>query len=363
MLSIFIGLIAILYVSTFSSFLIGWRRTAHFKARTTDDALPKISVVVACKNEVKNLPNLLQSLSNQSTRNFQLVMINDHSSDGTLDLLNQAKLQFDNLLVIDASGQGKKQALKEGIMLAEGELILTTDADCIPHQKWVETFQEFYQTNPSDLIIGAVTMSADSTIFSQLQTLEFVAMVASGAGAAGIGTPILCNGANLGFRKSTWINCQSELRTDLNSGDDMFLLQSIKRIGGTIRFLKSTESIAETAPAGSLSEFITQRRRWASKSTAYTDFQIIFVSCLVMSICLVLIGVGISAMIFHGLAIYLFALFLVKLLTDYLFTSQFKQFFQLKNLFLYSLVLSLIYPFYVVIIGVSSLAFRQLEWK
>ncbi len=362
MLTVLIILLTLLYVSIFTSFIYGWRKLVYFDTSTSDDDLPTISVVVACKDEAQKLPCLLESLSKQSFPNYQLILVNDHSTDSTLQVMNDAKIMFNDLTVISCSQSGKKQALREGIQQSKAELILTTDADCIPCATWVETFAHYYQHHRSNMIIGPVTMSNHASLISQLQHLEFASMVASGGGAAALGAAILCNGANLGFERSTWLRCQSELRMDIPSGDDMFLLQSIKRRGGTISFLKSTNAMVTTVTAATLEAFITQRTRWASKSTAYTDGHIILVSLVVMAMCVMQV-VLVLASIFLNLQItYWLTLFTIKLLTDGLFVWNFKSFFGIENPVKNTLILSAIYPIYVLFIGIRSLMTKHTAW-
>ncbi len=123
-------------------------------------------------------------------------------------------------------------------------------------------------------------------IFSRLQQVEFTSLVASGAGAIGAQYPVLCNAANMAFTKEAWLKSRNDLKPYEQSGDDIFLLQSIKRRGGMIRFLRSKKAFVETQPSKNLSDFIRQCRRWAGKSTSYTDRHLIAVATLVFGVCL-----------------------------------------------------------------------------
>jgi hypothetical protein len=97
----------------------------------------------------------------------------------------------------------------------------------------------------SRLIIAPVELKSNLKIFQQLQKLEFASLVASGAGAAAFGKPILCNGANLAFPKKIYSIHVNDLHNELLSGDDMFLLESVKNSKGKIRFLKSIWRMVE----------------------------------------------------------------------------------------------------------------------
>ena len=112
-----------------------------------------ITVVVACKNEEEFLPRLLSSLSGQSYENFELVLVNDHSTDNTGMIMENAKSIFPSIQLINAVGFGKKNALKEGILNSKNDFIITIDADCSPVKKWIETILRFSNNFPSDFCL------------------------------------------------------------------------------------------------------------------------------------------------------------------------------------------------------------------
>ena len=356
-------IISVLYLILISIFMIGWWRTPYFVPRANKITDSKISIIVACRNEEANLPHLLSALTQQSYQNFELILVNDHSEDNTLTLIETSKGKFPNFLVVNATDFGKKNAIKEGILKATADLIVTTDADCIPSTKWLESIVNFQHVFPIDLIICPVKLSNHQNFFSQLQSLEFTSLVASGAGAAGAGMPILCNGANLAFTKSAWLQSQGELHEDELSGDDVFLLLSIKKRGGVIRFLKSESAIVETESASSLSSFIKQRKRWASKSPSYTDWVLIYTACVVFAMSVLQLFLLISSF-FEPCFWQLFSIVLVfKYLIDLVILYSVKRFFQLKRVWFYALILSVLYPFYVMIVGLSAILFKQNSWK
>jgi len=357
---------AILYTSYFIlifTFYTGWRRIHAFVPSGKEKISTRISVIVACKNEQDHIRQLIGCLAQQSYQNFDLILVNDHSTDETRNHIINAKKAFPKIQLIDAIGHGKKNALKEGILFSVNELIVTTDADCLPSFHWLESIVCFNKRYPSDLIICPVKLSGKDSLFSYLQMLEFTSLVAVAAGAVGAKMPILCNGANLAFTKSSWLDSQRDLHHEEQSGDDMFLLESIKKRGGVIRFLKSESAFVSTKQANTLVEFIKQRRRWTSKSPTFTDAHIILTALIVFFInlnSLFLIGLSFYN---PGVLVIFMSFFLFKYLLDTLFLYAVQKFFQLNNIWYYSLMLSIIYPFYIVFISVSSLLFKQKKWK
>lgn len=356
-------IISVLYLVLIGLFFVGWRRIPYFEPAPNESLSINLSVVVACCNEEIHLPNLLSVLVLQTYSDFELILINDHSTDNTQAILDKAKTDFPKIQVLNTVGFGKKNALKEAIHKATGDFIVTTDADCIPTIQWLETIVRFQLQYPSELIICPVKLDDNKTIFSRLQRLEFTSLVASGAGAVGAGMPILCNGANLAFTKNAWLKSQNDLHEEEQSGDDIFLLQSIKKQGGVIRFLKSESAFVTTESATSVAAFLKQRRRWAAKSPAYTDWQLIFTACIVFAMSLIPFLLFFNTFFNSSFWIVLFAFFGFKYLLDTLFLCSVRLFFQLKYVWIYSFLLSVIYPFYVVSVGVSALLFKPTSWK
>lgn len=355
--------ICFLYFILILLFIIGWKRISVFVPTGGESKILSVSVVVVCKNEEEHLRRLLSCLAQQSYQDFELVLVNDHSIDATLQIMRNAESAFSKIQIIDSVGNGKKAAMKEAVESANGHLVITTDGDCLPSFHWIESITCYYRKNPCDLMICPIRLTSKETLFSQLQSLEFASLVASGAAAAGIGMPILCNGANLAFKKNTWLKNQENLHEEEQSGDDIFLLQSIKKQGGKIRFLKSESAFVYTEPAQSLDAFIKQRQRWAAKSPTYTDWQLIFTACIVLAISLlpfVLVGFSFQDDKFWNVLLFVTVF---KYLMDGLFLYSVRVFFQLQYVLFYALLLSIIYPFYIVFTALSALLYKPKTWK
>jgi cellulose synthase/poly-beta-1,6-N-acetylglucosamine synthase-like glycosyltransferase len=353
----------LLYFIILLIFYLGWKRVFSFEPKGIDSTDTMISIVVACKNEQKTILSLIGCVAQQSYLNYELILVNDHSTDLTRSVIKNAQTSLPNIVLIDATKHGKKNALKEGILRAKANLIVTTDADCMPSYHWLEAIVTFQNRYPSDLIICPVGLSDKNSLFSRLQALEFSSLVGAAAGSAGAGMPILCNGANLAFEKRMWLKTQNDLHEEEQSGDDMFFLESVKKQGGKIRFLKSEAAFVKTKPPRTLKEFLYQRRRWAGKSKIYTDWQIILTAFVVLAISA--FGLIFLVMSYFD-PIYLIgyaSIFVFKYSIDTRFLYLVRRFFQLDNIWLYALLLSVIYPFYIVFVAITSLVFKPKRWK
>jgi len=355
-----------LYLLMIMVFVIGWNKlykeNHEVDTRKVDVSRQvEVSLVICCKNEAHNLPVLIDALKKQSVSNFELIWVNDNSTDGTLQILEDSIQYFQNAKVLNSPFTGKKQAQQLGISSAKANFVITTDADCKPGKKWIESFLNFQARHHADLIIAPVKLADGVNIFQKFQQLEFATLVGSGMGAAGAGYPIFCNAANMAFTKQMWLDCKDDMENNEISGDDVFLLHCIKKRKGNIQVLNTAESMVETNAVNTLKEFIKQRKRWASKSSKYKDAATIFAALNVSLINVFLILLFCTSIFFPSILKFFVFVFLFKLITDYSFLANIKSFFKLKFTIADVFLLSVFYPFYV-ILGISSLFQRRNKW-
>ena len=238
----------------------------------------KVTVIIACRNEEKTVPDLLQDLSSQvyPSELSEIIIVDDNSTDNTFKVASSFR-QITGLKVIMNNGHGKKSAIRTGLEIATGELIITTDADCRVGDCWIRTMTSFYEENKSDMIIGPVQLRSSPGFFGRFQELEFLSLQGITAGTAAAGNPVMCNGANLAFTKETYVKHAYNLHDEIPSGDDIFFLHNLKKDKKMkIMWLSSREAVVTTMPSNSMKSFFSQRTRWISKGTAYKDNFTIF---------------------------------------------------------------------------------------
>ncbi len=354
--------IMLLYFITIAAFAIGWKKTHYFEQHRLTNCSLKVSVIVVFKNEEEGLRVLLTALANQSCKNYNLILVDDHSTDASMQVVEFFRPLLPPFKVLKATGHGKKSGLKEAVDACDADLILTTDADCKPVSMWVETTIDYYRTYKPDLILGPVKITRSNILFEKLQQVEFISLIASTAGAAGISVPIMANGANMAFTKAAWDKVDN-LKLHLQSGEDVFLMHAIKKNNGSIRFIKSRNALVYTEPKPSLTSFIRQRQRWTSKTSAYTDFATIATAAIVLMLNLAIVASFVMSFIDIIYLISFVLLFVMKFFVDYGFLILCNRFFGVTNLFVKTLIISFSYPFYVVYSAFSGLLFGNKVWK
>jgi len=119
-----------------------------------------ISVIIPVYNAEKYIDNLLHSLMNQDfpKNNFEIIIVNDGSTDNTCSQLLRWKMEVHNFNIISIPNSGPGIARNKGVEIAKGEIIAFTDADCIPPLDWLKRIYEEFEKNPEICIVyGAVS--------------------------------------------------------------------------------------------------------------------------------------------------------------------------------------------------------------
>jgi poly-beta-1,6-N-acetyl-D-glucosamine synthase len=319
-----------------------------------------VSIIIACRNEEENLPTLLACLANQVYPGhlFEVIIINDNSTDKTFSIAEGFK-GIQNLKTLNNAGTGKKTALRSGIQSAIGSLILTTDADCVMGSEWVRTIAAFYELHNPNLIICPVQIKSAKGFFGKFQALEFLSLQGTTAGFASENKPVMCNGANLAFPSMTYFDHAANLHDELNSGDDIFLLQSLKKdCTSKIRWLESSQAMVATESVTTLRQFIGQRSRWISKSPAYKDRFTITLEIVTFFTIILQIVYFFWSIINPSILWIFLLLLLLKSVPDYLILNNTTKRYGNRNLMRWFIPAQLIYPVYVLIILLNSLVIK-----
>ncbi len=349
----FCVVIAIAYSLSILSFLKGWNHLKKFQSSGSRPEI-KLSIIIPARNEESNISNLLHDLSQQSypRENFEILLMDDGSDDAT----NAEAEKFLSLLplkIITKIAEGKKKAIHDGICFASGEIIVTTDADCRVPATWLETIASYYQIHQPSMIIGPVMMTSFKKGFLYaFQKLEFASLVASAAGAAGAGKPVMCNGANLAYRKKDYFSLTDPLMFSVSSGDDMMLMLQFKKANYEIHYLKSCEALVKTNVEDHLNSFIKQRVRWTSKSKFYRDYDTIKTAIVILLFNALIVGSAFAGFFNYRYFLLFVGLLMIKSFVDFPLLYQFHSFFEQKKSKRWFALVQIIYPFYIFSMGI-----------
>jgi len=362
-LSLFISLVYLTMIMTFRKH---WNSAPEF-IPVTPSGEKKISVVAAFRNEITNLPALINSLKDQNldTALFEVILCDDGSDDGSGELAEKycgstPGFRYCKAL---AGESGKKTVLRKGIELCKNDIIVLTDADCVAGKNWLSSVLSFHENYSPALAAGLVDITGSNNLSGMLQEMEFLSLTGSGAAATLMKRPIFCSGANLSYSKTVFLELKDPLNNRFVSGDDTFFMHNIKNNdSGNIMLIKSKAAIVKTKAALSMTEFFSQRLRWSSKALYYKDKDAIYTAVLVF-----LINAIIMIMPFIMLwAVnywWLFAVVVIlKGVADFLFLNDVMLYFGKRLNFFVFVTGEVLYPIYSVTIPVMALM-GGFTWK
>lgn len=348
----------------------GLKNVVKQNARNSDTNGSFVTVLIPFRNESENILNSLRCVTQQSypAGKYEVIYVNDSSTDDSLEkIMNASKPENVRVLSVPEgfhTSAHKKRAIRFGLEHARGEIIVSTDCDCLMGKEWLKSILECFDENTA-FVSAPVDFIDHSTLSGRLQRLEFAGLILAGAGLIGAGTPTICNAANLAYRKRVFYEVGGfDDNIQLSSGDDEIFMQKIAaNTSYDIRYCMNTESVVTTWPSNSLDHFYQQRKRWASKGLFYLDkllvLKLFFIFLFYLSIPVqLLLAVFYSGTFFATLALSL----LVKFAVEFMIMNMGRKYLFGKGLLRYFPLAELLHIPYIIIAGISG-AFGNFRWK
>ena len=350
-----------------------WDKNEQWKISTDWQPTTFSTILIPARNEAKNIIACLQFILNQNFPSgfFEIIVIDDHSEDDTVELIKSLNSTQISVLKLsdfpEINGQHyKKAAIKLGIQKAKGELIITTDADCITAPDWLSLLVSFYESKKAKFIAAPVNFHQEKNTFERFQSLDYIGMM--GVTGAGIFSKklSLCNGANLAYDKKSFLKIGGFKGIDkIASGDDMLLLEKFqKAFPDDIYFLKNQAATIKTEAKPTLQSFINQRLRWAAKTSHYQNRTTVFIQTLVGAFSF---GIVLSLLLIPFLGVFALKLFaysfLFKAIVDCFYLRKMTSFFNRKDLMRHFLSAQTWHLLYIVLVGVGSFFIKKVDWK
>jgi len=358
-----------MYLLLMILYLYGWVKTpscSDLSPRVHAEPVIFVSILIPARNEEQNILRCLSAIYQQeySLNYFEIIVIDDHSADNTPQLVESQQYQNLRIIRLRESQSGKKQALTEGVRAARGSLIITTDADCEPGEKWLSEIISFYKEKRPKMIVAPVLIGKENGMQQIMQFQEMTVLTACACASLYWNRPILCSGANLAFEKNAFMEVNGfDGVTQTATGDDIFLMLKInKKFPGEIAYLKSKDAIVVTYPESSFSAVLRQRKRWASKSFSYGHSHVTWIAILVFLINFIILFSGILSAINIKFVLTLVISFSAKFVVDLMLLHSASSFFKKGINYPAFAVASVIYPLYVSLIGIIS-PVTDYSWK
>jgi len=257
-------------------YLLLFRRLAAYKQPVPEtDYLPAVSVIIAARDEARNLKKFLPTIFNQNYPEFEVIVIDDQSEDGTGELLEEMNAAYPKLKVVTITEHvnefaGKKLALTLGIKAAHYEILLFTDADCEPvSTDWIRKMVEPYKSRDTEIVLGFSPYKVKPSLINLFIRFDTFYTAFQYFSFALAGMPYMGVGRNLSYKKSLFFNNKGFAPfLKVSSGDDdLFVNHNATRQNVAIQL--NPESFVASKPKKTWADWIRQKRRHMSTGKYY----------------------------------------------------------------------------------------------
>ena len=273
---IFIAFLIITFIQSIY-YLVFLSSLGILKSKVSDKAFNKpVSVLICSKNEAENLKILLPYFQKQSYKNFELVLINDCSTDDTIELLKDFKeksilsVKIVDVELVEQFWGNKKYALTLGIKAASNEHLLFTDADCIPlSDDWIAEMTSNF-SNEKQIVLGyGAYEKVKNSFLNKIIRFETLLTAIQYFTYAKIGMPYMGVGRNLAYTKSLFFKVNGFMNhMNIRSGDDDLFINSVATRNNTTICL-SEKSFTQSVAKKTFKEWFLQKRRHVSTAKRY----------------------------------------------------------------------------------------------
>ncbi|MEO8231634.1 MAG: glycosyltransferase [Ignavibacteriota bacterium] len=240
----------------------------------TTTSNPKLSLVIAAKNEENNIESLINSLEqlNYPKENLEIVIVDDSSTDKTVEIIQSKISDNQNYKLITASNKsmvGKKGALTIGIDNAANNFIVITDADCKPEKSWLNSIAGKLDEG-FDFVFGVAPIESGKTLVEKISAFENLRNTYLSISAVGFNIPYSAAARSFAFRKTSFkrLGDYSNTTETLSGDDDLLLREAVKNkmLIGTV---VDPDAFVYSAAPKNFTEYFNQKKRHLQTSFHY----------------------------------------------------------------------------------------------
>jgi glycosyltransferase involved in cell wall biosynthesis len=277
LLIVFCVFIAVVVIQ-FLYYIVVFGKFSFAKPQTVNPKRVPISVIVCAKNEEENVKKFVPLLAEQDYHTFEIVLIDDASSDNTLEIFEEFEKQYPNIKLVkvennEAFWGNKKFALTLGIKAAKYEYLLFTDADCYPTSKnWITAMSAQF-TQQKNIVLGYGAYEKISNSFlNKIIRFETLLTATQYFSWAKIGKPYMGIGRNMAYKREEFFKVRGFMdHMKIRSGDDdLFINQAANGDNTTICYIP--DCFTYSTPKSRFKDWFTQKRRHVSTAKHYKLF-------------------------------------------------------------------------------------------
>lgn len=351
-------------------YLFSFSRLAFYKKpiqKIEKQEFKPVSVIVCVQNEEHNLRILLKSLLNQDYPDFEIIIIDDRSTDDTYDYLKKKRNEIPQLKIIHVENvpvgfNGKKYGLTLGIKSAKNDIMLFTDADCEPiSNKWIQEMAGSF-TDSKKIVLGYsqyYSLKGFLNTFIRYETLYtgIIFLSAALGGSAYMGV-----GRNIAHKRSFFLEnkgFKGHMKV-IGGDDDLYVNEHSNKKNTGIAI--GPDTMVLSIPKNSWKAYFIQKRRHLSVGKFYNFWDKIKLNLLAVSQLIFWLTFFILIISWQEPYIVLAGFVLRISIVCYIFQHAIKKLGDNFNIWLVP-VFDLLFVFYYFIIGYSAFFSKNIKWN
>jgi poly-beta-1,6-N-acetyl-D-glucosamine synthase len=365
---IFLSIFLFLFIAQVVYYLFIYLRAVQYKPAYIDHKPEPVSIVICARDEAENLEKNLPSILEQDYKSFEVIVVNDCSSDNTEKVLENLQKKYHNLRTTiikedEKFTHGKKLALTIGIKAAKNEWLLLTDADCMAGSKqWLSTMQKSFSPDTS-IVLGYSGYIFEKGFLNSIIRFDTFFSALQYMGFAMAGIPYMGVGRNLAYRKSLFFeNKGFASHSYLMSGDDDLFINEVAT-GEKTRVELSQTSHTYSKAKSNFNSWIFQKRRHLTTGFKYKSKHKFLLACEPLSrsffyLCFIVL------LILNIHPALVLSLFFIRLIIQLIIIKTGMNLLKEKKLLLPSLLYDIILPWFnLSIVMLNSVSSKKNKWK
>lgn len=371
--------ISLIYIAAYTGLILyyhdAWQKTPDFRpeSRSDHNDLPFLSVIIAARNEADFITACLKSIRHNRypDEKYEIIVVDDHSTDGTAEIVRSCNISNLKLIAQKPGQYGKKAAIDRAVEVAVAELLIFTDADCMPGSGWLEVMAAAFRDEEAKMLTGPVIIRNQTSLTGRFQQLDLAATMGITAVALQNRHFPLANGANMAYRKSFYKQAGGMLSHAFTaSGDDVFMAEkAFNPEKNTLRYVKSPDAIVQTKAEQDLPALMRQRARWAGKARYYKNQKMNLLHAVIFGyVSLIPLNVIAGLWMDHRLIPVGLSMFFIKMALDYRYLSTLCRWFHIRDALKSYPLSAVFYMLHILYSGISAVFFpsassHNKHWK
>ncbi|HMG16756.1 MAG TPA: glycosyltransferase [Saprospiraceae bacterium] len=339
----------------------------RYRDKSMSQIFNPVTVILCAKDEAGNLKKNLPRILNQNYHLQNVIVVNDNSSDSSASVLLDIRTNHKTFTIVNAKNvsteiSGKKTALAQGIEKADTEVLLMTDADCVPtSDNWVRKMQQKI-TGPIEIVLGFspyTKLKGWLNAFIRFDTLiiaiQYFSMSIAGMTYMGVGR-------NLAYKKSLYKRTGGfEKHMHILSGDDdLFIQEAANKNNVAINLDQESFMISE--PKKTWKDFFIQKARHVTTGKTYKLSHSILLGLFVLTLILHYLG-GIGLIAYQYFIQAVIVSMIIKLAITWGIFNKLAQVFKEGDLVKWFPILEMNFMIFNILLTPTLMTYKPTKWK